>query len=238
MRLMLEIVPSFDGVFENVNKHAIQGMIYAHLKDTKYSTYHDSNRFKFFSFSDIFPVSNFTKGVKKNLLISSPNNDLINTIYLSLKNVKIIHIKEMEFEVEAVKIFTLNPSRMYISASPIVLYKDNHLNEYFSFERDNDLNFFLERLKENALNKYFAYTGNHIDFSENLFDRLVFRKEVAVKDYKDGKEFIIIGSMWKVLEKNYIRDKYKYLYEFIMDCGLGEKNSLGFGFINPIRQEK
>ena len=49
-----------------------------------------------------------------------------------------------------------------------------------------------------------------------------------------NQTFIIIGSLWKVLEKNIAREDRKF-YNFLFDCGLGEKNSLGMGFINNRR---
>ena len=45
--------------------------------------------------------------------------------------------------------------------------------------------------------------------------------------------FLIIGSLWKNLEKFNMDDKK--FYKFILDCGLGEKNSLGFGMLNTLR---
>lgn len=52
---------------------------------------------------------------------------------------------------------------------------------------------------------------------------------------KKGREFLVVGTTWKLLEKIKIRKEERKFYKFIMDCGLGEKNSLGFGFINPIK---
>jgi len=64
---------------------------------------------------------------------------------------------------------------------------------------------------------------------------LRFNKEVAVKNVKGGKEFIIIGSVWYLLEKFEISEEMRRFYWFLMECGLGEKNSMGFGFVNPVR---
>ena len=68
----------------------------------------------------------------------------------------------------------------------------------------------------------------------NIFDRLKFKKEVAVTLRMDNTEFIMIGTVWRSLEKFNINRENGDFYRFIMDCGLGEKNSMGFGFINPI----
>ncbi|MEM0492538.1 MAG: CRISPR-associated endoribonuclease Cas6 [Candidatus Thermoplasmatota archaeon] len=219
-----------------MNKHAIQGMIYSLLKNTELREYHDSFRFKFFTFSDIFPVGDFQKNVSKNLLVASPNEQFIETLWESLKTRDTIRLKGNDFTIADVKRIHLNMKNRFISGSPIVLYKDNRTNEYYSFERDGNLDFFLERLKENAVKKYNAFYGENFSLNEHIFDRLIFKKEVVVKDYKEGKDFIFIGSVWSVLEKFDINKENRKFYQFVMDCGLGEKNSLGFGFVNPIKK--
>ncbi|MGC8558931.1 MAG: CRISPR-associated endoribonuclease Cas6, partial [Nitrososphaeria archaeon] len=77
--------PQFEGSYEIINKYSLQGFIYSQLLGTPFAEYHNSNRFKFFTFSDISPVSNFKPGSHKFLIISSPNADLINTLYWQLK---------------------------------------------------------------------------------------------------------------------------------------------------------
>jgi CRISPR-associated endoribonuclease Cas6 len=89
-------------------------------------------------------------------------------------------------------------------------------------------------LKENAVKKYEAFYGENVRIEGQIFDRLRFNKEVAVKNVKSGREFIIIGSMWYLLELFELNDDLKQFYWFLMECGLGEKNSMGFGFVNPV----
>lgn len=235
MRLLIEFEPLMNARYEVINKHAIQGMIYSLLRNTIFDSLHDSNKFKYFTFSDIFPVSDFQPENTKKLIISSPNKQLIDVIYESISKRDTIKLKDFLFKIKNVKKFKINLTNQFISGSPIVLYKDNLSNEYFSFKRHNDLNFFLERLKDNAVKKYNAYTEENFELNENIFDRIIFKKEVVVKEFKGRSEFIIIGSVWNLLEKFYIQPQHRYFYEFILDCGLGEKNSLGFGFINPVK---
>ncbi len=235
MRLVIELEPFSEIQYDYLNKHAIQGLFYYLLKDTSFDNLHSSNKFKYFTFSDIFPISDFKPGFKKTLLFSSPSNELVNALYDSILRYKTVKIKNLNFNIQNVKKIKLNLTYRFISGSPIVLYKDNKSNEYFSFEKHNNLNFFLERLKENAIKKYNTYTGESMILDEPLFDKLIFKKEIVVKDFKIGKEFIIIGSVWKLLEKFHIPDYLYNFYEFLMDCGLGEKNSLGYGFINPVK---
>ena len=119
----------------------------------------------------------------------------------------------------------------FISATPIVLYEDNINNKFFSFKRNPDFNFFFERLKDNALKKYNAFYDNDFRLDSELFTTFEFGREVSIRLEKNGIKFIVIGSIWKNLECD-INNKNKDFYNFLFDNGLGEKNSLGFGFLN------
>ncbi len=123
--------------------------------------------------------------------------------------------------------------------------ENNKKNKYFSFKRNKDLQFFLERLKENAIKKFNSFYNDNYYLDDVLFDKLIFKKEVVIpnkikvygENNKEDKTSVIIGSVWSLLSKFSIENKDKKFYKFIMDCGLGEKNSLGFGFINPKKGE-
>ena len=119
----------------------------------------------------------------------------------------------------------------FISATPIVLFESNKDNKYFSFKQSSNFNFFFERLKDNAIKKYNAFYNDDFYLESNLFTNFEFSREVSIRINKEDKQFIIIGSLWKNLEFN-LTNKNKKFYRFIFENGLGEKNSLGFGFLN------
>lgn len=239
MRLLISFVPEVDLLYDAIGKHTVQGFIYNLLRGTEYAPTHDKRGFKFFTFSDIFPSSYIMKhGELKNLVISSPNTEFIKILYERLKDRDKIKLGPYTFEVKTVKKFKLNLSKVLTTGSPIVLYKSNYDNIYFSFKHYGDLKFFLKRLKDNALKKYNAFYGAEYSFEGPLFDRLEFRREVAIPIVMHTKRFLIIGSTWRQLAKvNFTREERRF-YSFLMDCGLGEKNSLGFGFINPVKEVK
>ncbi|NJE13343.1 CRISPR-associated endoribonuclease Cas6 [Thermococcus sp. LS2] len=240
MRLKLDFVPLEDFPYNDVNKHTIQGFIYSTLMRTEFGDMHDVPRFKFFTFSDIFPPTNFKKGEAKSLIISSPNEKFIEALYSRLKDRERIYLGKHEFYLKSVKKFSLKVKRRFITGSPIVLYKDNKKNEYFKFYVHHNINFFLQRLEENAVKKYHAYYGEEPLIEGNLFDKMIPRirngkVDIYVRIVKMGVPFTIVGSSWKLLEKHCITKEERKFYQFIMDCGLGEKNSLGFGFLNPLK---
>ncbi len=70
MRALVELSPTSNMSYMNINKHSIQGAIYAQFLGTPYEHLHDLNKFKFFSYSDIFPPTDYKTGETKNLLIT------------------------------------------------------------------------------------------------------------------------------------------------------------------------
>ncbi|MBW4257247.1 MAG: CRISPR-associated endoribonuclease Cas6 [Methanobacterium sp.] len=232
MRLILKFIPENDSHYDSVNKHTIQGFIYSLLNDTGYSNYHDSGGFKYFSYSNIFPVSDFKKGEIKNLIISSPKPGFIRTLVSSLESKEHFYLGKLRMKRVNSKPFNPTLTSRFITSTPIVLHDDNRKNHYYSLKNTNDFSFFLERLKDNSLKKYNAYYNLNYHFDGNLFDRFEYDREVAVRVKKADNMFLIIGTLWKNLEKFNMDDKR--FYRFLMDCGLGEKNSLGFGMINSV----
>lgn len=232
MRLILKFKPENDFSYDSINKFTLQGFIYSLLQGTPFSNYHDVNGFKYFSFSNIFPISSFNTGKIKNLIISSPKKGFIKTLKSSLIKRDYFYLGKQRMNLDNVAIFQPKLKRRFINSTPIVLYEDNLKNRYYSLKNTNDFSFFLDRLKDNALKKFNAYNDLDYYFDGNLFDQFEFNREVAVRVKKADKMFLIIGTLWKNLEKFNMDDKR--FYNFIMDCGLGEKNSLGFGMINPM----
>ncbi|BAW31813.1 CRISPR-associated protein Cas6 [Methanothermobacter sp. MT-2] len=230
MRLLLKFKPMEDFEYYEINNYTLQGFVYSLLKNSNYSHYHNTWGFKYFCFSNIFPVSDFITDEIKNLIISSPNPRIIREIEKQLKKPKKYYIGKYPIEIDSVKVFKPRLKRSFITTTPIVLYKNNRKNIYYSIKKAHDFQFFLDRLKENALKKYNAFYDENYYFDGNIFDKFEFNREVAVRIKKGGKMFIIIGTLWKNLEKFNMENKK--FYRFILDCGLGEKNSLGFGMLN------
>ena len=232
IRLLLTFEPKNEFEYFNIDKYVIQGFVYSILKnDTNYNDLHDNIGFKFFNFSNIFPVSDFEKNSLKKIIISSPNENLLNSLYEGLKKISFFKLKNYNMELLKVVILKNKICNKFISATPTVLYEDNINNKYFSFKQNNDFNFFFDRLKDNAVKKYNAFYDYDFSLDSELFSSFEFGREVSIRLNKSGNNFIIIGSLWKNLEFN-IDNSNKDFYNFLFDCGLGEKNSLGFGFLN------
>lgn len=232
IRLMIKFEPKEHVKYSEIDKYTVQGFIYSLLlKDSVFSNFHDQKGFKFFNFSNIFPVSDFEKNSLKKLIISSPNDELIKSLNDKLKNKSSFRLKNHKMELLKVELLRNKNCSKFITSTPIVLFEDNVNNKYYSFKQNPDFNFFFERLKDNAIKKYNAFYDSDFSLDSELFTSFEFGREVSVRLSKNNNAFIIIGSLWKNLEFN-LTSQNKEFYRFLFDNGLGEKNSLGFGFLN------
>ncbi|MBQ6219536.1 MAG: CRISPR-associated endoribonuclease Cas6 [Methanosphaera sp.] len=234
MRLLIKFNPLCNEKYDNIGKYDIQGFIYSLLKDTEFHDYHNIHGFKYFTFSNIFPVCDYKLGEQKQLIISSPSSAFIKLLHYNLSHMEVFRLNRYFMEIKSLKLLNIKSSMFIIGGTPIVLYENNIENRYYSFKSSPNFNFFFERLKDNALKKYNSYYNDDYYFEGELFDSFEFNREVSVRMKIHDNNFIVIGSLWKSLEKELTKDNRKF-NNFIFDCGLGEKNSLGFGFVNNRR---
>ena len=102
---MIKFEPNEFIKYYEIDKYTIQGFIYSILKEnSSFNSLHNTVGFKFFNFSNIFPVSDFEKNSLKKLIISSPNKDLIKFIYVTLKNKSYFKLKNYTMEILKVSI--------------------------------------------------------------------------------------------------------------------------------------
>lgn len=229
--------------------HKLQGFLYDLLTDTPYSRLHDWEGYKFFCFSNIFPPTDVTQGNTRNLLISSPDKRLIQIFKRKIRNLQNegsrVHIGEWSFQVKSARIFDLKikKSCRLITGTPIVIripenrYNRYHIHpdknyNYAYWKKKYSLEAFIRQLEDNLFKKYHQFYGS-TEESFSMFQELKFRKQVCNHVPIHGQEIKIIGTLWEFNFHNLTKKQRKIL-KIGIDTGLGELNSLGFGFINPV----
>ena len=216
MRLKLTLTPKFEGKYGLINKHHIQGFIYNVLGDI---LDHDSNKFKFYNFSNIFPITDFKIDEEKHLIISSPDATLINLLEERLNENPIIKLNNFDFIVQKVRKFNIYKNHWIINDVCVKIDRNTY------WRKEHGILTFLKRVTENAKKKYKEFCNEEEDFE---IISLKFIKTYTVHLTKKDKSFYIFASKWEFKVKN------SKIAKFIFDCGVGEKNSLGFGFVNPL----
>lgn len=262
MRLLIRLRSLENSKYEMQYHYHLQGFIYNMLKDSKYSYLHDEEGYKFFCFSNIFPAYDLKQGDSRTLIISSPNEDFIEYLSVSLghsyKEPVSIAIGSMKFEIYGIEKFhpqiPMKSSFTLITGTPIIIrirkekYEEfgDKLNTQYDevyWRSDHPFILFIKQIESNLSKKYYEYAHlrglntkneiNHLPDSGTPFiQKFRFKKQISTRVYMKGGYHTVIGTLWEFVFNPSIT--HKQLIQFGLDSGLGERNSLGFGFMNML----
>jgi len=244
MRLLLELSSQCNSAYEPSYYTKLQGFVYNLFRKSPYRVLHDKKGYKFFCFSNIFPIGDFKEGDKRHLLISSPDIGFIRTLQENLADLKEdIHIGDLSFKVESVRLLQpkLRNNTRLITATPIILripkanyekYGIKSDKEYVFWQPEYSFEAFIKQLEENIFKKYNEFYGQKID-EFPIFEIFNFKKSTVSHVILDGREYRFFGSIWEFIFNGLKYDRKRMeILEFAIDCGFGERNTFGFGFVN------
>jgi len=236
--------------------HDFQGFIYGLLRGTSYQSLHDKKRYKFFCFSNLIPPTRaISRGSQKTWMISSPEEAFIKTIEetLTTHEGQSIRLGRMAFKVEQVelrKVALLSSAfeeMVLSSGTPIVVrippyrWKEYGIQprkgyRFVYWRKEYTPTAFIKQLEDNITKKYSEYFSAEEQPSLPLFEKLKFRKQVAVPLRMKGEESTVIGTLWAFHFRSMDEARHRML-QFGLDAGFGEMNSLGFGFMNLVKRD-
>lgn len=223
--------------------HIITSLIYNNLVNMGIDLdFHDSKDFKFFTFSNIiFSKFEVTKeGFKSidgiiNFQIASPDSKLLRKIVNGfIKNNQIL-ISGNEFtmtNIVRVKEPEFTNKMEFKTMSPIVVNShkeiDGKLKKWDLSPDDENFFPFIERNLIKKYNQFFneELTEDSIKVSSEL--KNVKKKRVMIKSNK-SKQHYVCYMMDIILEGD------PKVIKFAYDCGLSNKNSMGFGMIKAVK---
>uniref|UniRef100_A0A7C4U755 CRISPR-associated endoribonuclease n=1 Tax=candidate division WOR-3 bacterium TaxID=2052148 RepID=A0A7C4U755_UNCW3 len=222
--------------------YLIQSFIYRNLSRELSKKIHDEGfkyerrNFRFFTFSRIFGDFEIIKNKiifnrKCFLYISSPIPDILESFANNIVKRCDIKIGGNKCYIGGIEVifFEVNKTEYLIRfLSPVTIYstliapKGKKKTYYYTpFEEE-----FSDKIKENLLKKYIA-------INENLKDGLEF--DIKPEKVSKMNEHIIIykETVIKAWSGIYRINGSKELIKLGYECGLGSKNSQGFGMIEP-----
>lgn len=249
-----------DSQYEMQYHYHLQGFIYRMLEGSKYHYVHDKEGYKFFCFSNVFPAGALRTGDYRTLIVSSPDDEFISYLRGVLNKPWNVDVKigSMKFKIDNVdkldvKIPTNSPFTL-ITGTPITIriprekYKTYGVEpkgsyEYVYWRSDHPIDLFVSQIENNLTKKYTEYfglgNGNIVrDHKEGstaktprlfLFQNFKFKKQISTRVLMKGFDQVVIGTVW---EFGFNADTKRDMIQFALDAGLGERNSLGFGFLN------
>jgi len=227
----------------------LQGFIYRVLRETDYDRIHGKPGFKYFVFSNIFPPSGvFEEGDKKSFLVASPLKGLVESLADGIRKYldgELVRIGNIFFRIRDVKMFRLRVDGSIIelrTETPVVVRIPRRLFSMYGIESDSGNVFWKPaygfKAFENAVyiglnKKYRDLYGRDLP-TQRVFQRLQLIKTVSYKVRIKDRLIPIIGSLWRMWYVEPDKDLLKAI-NFMLDTGIGQRTSLGFGFINPVK---
>jgi CRISPR-associated endoribonuclease Cas6 len=218
--------------------HILSAIIYRKIADLDLAAkLHFSKDFKFFTFSQIYfsdwkriKQGIISKDGKFSFYISSPNDNLIKSLVeghlenteVDFKGTKLLVeqielLKKPKFK-EKMKMRTMSP----VSAS-IKREVDGKLKIWDLGPGDER---FYESVQKNLVNKYVSFYG---DFDGSKWVRLRPDMKTAKR-----RRIEIKGDFHRGYMMEFEMEADARLLEFAYDCGLGERNSMGFGMVERL----
>jgi len=247
MRIKIELfsekkVVLYPGFFEQ-----IQGFVYRNIKPSDAGWLHDrgyqygKRQYKLFCFSSIIEKGIYLKKEKKflfpnkvSIIISSPITWLLEDIAVSLIKSKDVRLgenilqvisidvyKRIDIDSDSIKVKALTPIEVH---STLKKPDGKKLTYYYSpFEEE-----FSEQINMNLKRKWEAFYKQPAPY--NLSIKPLFRGNKYEKIICYGREKIVIKG-W---QGRYLLTGEIPFLEFAYDCGIGSRNSQGFGMIEII----
>ncbi|MEM3445542.1 MAG: CRISPR-associated endoribonuclease Cas6 [Thermoplasmata archaeon] len=243
MRILLKLRAA--KALEIANEHhKLQGFVYEVIRRGGFPGLHEKPGYKFFCFSGIFPQKPAATGEIRNFMISSPSKELIKGIGDCLRPGEEVNIGEMQFQLCDFSVFELKlgPKPCVSCATPVIvripeaLYdrygipEEERKRRYVYWRPKYPFEAFLKQVSENLIKKYNEFYGTEIQ-NYDLFEQFVFKKQVNLRYVIGGKSYGAAGSLWDFYW-THMDSVQRKIIEFGLDTGFGERNSLGFGFVN------
>ena len=253
MRLLIKLLSTINSQFEMEYHYHLQGLIYKLINGSKYDV-HDKAGSKFFSFSNIFPFTGIKKDDLRNLIISSPNDEFISYLRDRLEYNRQVSVGKMKFTVKSCNKLDVripnNDTFSLITGTPIIIRIKNRDGRYdyngtnvehrdpVYWRTIHPIDVFIKQLEDNLIKKYDRYFEldlQELETNQPIFNKFKFKKQISNRlSLGISKQpVVVIGTTWE-----FMFEHATPLIQFALDCGLGELNAMGFGFMNLIEGVK
>jgi len=251
MRILVRMTARADAAYDNAYHHKLRGRLWEALSDSKYDAVHDANQPKPFVYSNPFPPGDMAEGDERSLLVASPHEDLLAHIAEDLTHNREFNIGEMPFHVDEVT--PLGPdvgepgtSGTIETGTGVLVRIPPWRFEEYGIEVDHDqpefwrpehtMEPFRTQLHANLDKKHNLYAPDYLpgptDVEGDLFEGYELIKTFAIPvTPTTGREETWVLSKWR-FDYTVRDDDHRRHLDLALDVGIGERNSLGFGFCN------
>lgn len=251
MRVIAHLQARFDAAYDNTYHHKLRGRIWNALEGTEYDEIHHENEPKGFTYSNPFPPRDMQEGDERTILIASPHEELLAHVAENLKSERELNVGEMPFTVKNVNAIatdvgepgtsgTIDTGTGVLVRIPPWRFDDydidvNHDESEF-WRPKHTMEPFRNQIEDNLDKKHGLFCPDHLpgpsEVGGDLFDGYELIKTFAIPvTVTEGVRETWILSKWK-FDYTVRDDHHRRHLNLALDTGIGERNSLGFGFVN------
>ncbi|WP_435195990.1 CRISPR-associated endoribonuclease Cas6 [Natronomonas sp. EA1] len=258
MRLLMRLSARADAAYETAYHHKLRGALWRALEGTRFEELHDTGDPPGFVFSNVFPWGAIGEGDRRTLLVASHDEALLSTIARHFRDDSELNVGEMPFRVEelsAVSPDVGEPGTRGVieTATGVVVRLYDHHREAFGIDGEYDetvtywrpehtMEPFRAAIEENAQRKHELFAPEYVPGPATV-DGELFDGYDLIKTYSlpvtvtRGVERTLVLSKWR-FEYRVRNDTHRKQLNLLLDCGIGGRNALGFGFLNVDEESK
>ncbi len=243
MKIKITLIGESNIILPKGFNEIIQWFIYSSIKDEwlhDVGFLHGKRAFKLFCFSEILEKGHFNQKKKVfvfpntiSFIVSSPvdwilekmaggvfNNSLVNfgNNRLSLKEIAVL--KSGKIDSSRIKVKTLSPIEVHTTFEV-----NGKKKTYYYNPKESD---FSKLINENAKKKWTALYGKNCPYEMKIKPKDKIKKRVVQFGQKNS--YVIVNGYVGIFE---LVGRPEFL-QFIIDAGLGSRNSQGFGMVEVI----
>ena len=251
MRVLVELRAKASCVYDLMYHHKLQGFLYDLLRGSAYGDLHDRRGYKFFCFSNIFPSVDMQAGDVRRFLVSSPDEGFIGVVAGGLERLRLgkerVNIGEMSFSVEGISVLEpkIDGACVLAAGTPIVVRipKASYARygieppedyEYVYWRKQYRLEAFVQQIEDSLFKKYSQFYSTRME-AFPILEHLTFQKQVCSHlVLPSNPEIKIFGSIWRFGFCN-VNEEKRNILQFALETGIGELNSMGYGFMNLVQ---
>lgn len=254
MRVLARLSARADAVYDTAYHHKLRGRIWRALDGTEFDDHHGNGSPTGVAFSNIFPWGEIKEGDERNLLVASPHERLLAHVAEDFQENPELNVGEMPFRVDDVTALDVDVGEpgtegvLETATGVVVRLNEQHREQYDidgdygesrTFWRpDHSMEPFVDAIEENAHLKHELFAPEYLpgpaDVGGPLFTGYELVKTYALPvTVTTGVEQETVLSKWR-FDYRVRDDDHRRHLNLLLDCGVGGRNGLGFGFLNRV----
>jgi CRISPR-associated endoribonuclease Cas6 len=256
VRLLVHLRARRDAAYATDYHRSLAGRLWQALDDPRFDALHDASEPNGFCFGNPFPFGRLEEGDRRSLLIAAVDDVVLDTVASSLRAEPTFEVEGMAFTVE--DITTLSPDVgepgtrgvLECATGLVVRIPPSRFDEHGIdapgdapefWTPEHSLGSLKRHLERNLERKHDRFCADYLPGPDavdgDLFD-----------EYELLKTYALPVRVTEGVEETYVLSKFRFGYRvrdedhrrhlnLALDAGLGERNSLGFGFVNVRENE-